>query len=325
MQEFTPCVGRYHGMRYHQEVSVPFCCHALSPTFVLPQATHRRGALRLSVKTIEKPEKPLHPPSLYSPLRRVEHRARRPSAARSHSASTLSAYRDHTAPQAACFHRFRTIAKLDLDEPFGHDDTQTRFHAHFGQIVQLSGHRGRLAVVAEPQSHVCLSAEENSHFDTSKYVVATNDLRKCLNYERLASFSPVLDVRACDGDDSMIANAPTMTTPQIPSNNASMARIHGLKTRWRLRGTSGSMLDKEERITCVPFFLHSPLLAVQCTIHLCVPTGLGSGSLGHRNPLVARHRPVYCPSHGGVHALEGRAQGGQLTESIEQVDLHRVN
>jgi hypothetical protein len=121
-------------------------------------------------------------------------------------------HRDNTAPQAACFHRFCTIAELNLDEPFGHDDTQTRFHAHSWQTVQLSGHQGRLAVVAEPPSHVCLSAEENGRFDTSKYVVATNDLRKCLNYERLAS-SLVPDVHACDGDDNMIANAPTMTTP----------------------------------------------------------------------------------------------------------------
>ena len=42
-------------------------------------------------------------------------------------------------------------------------------------------------------------------------------------------------------------------------------------------------------------------------------------------PLTARHRPVDRPSHGALHALEGQAQGGKLTESIEQVDLHRVN
>ena len=47
----------------------------------------------------------------------------------------------------------------------------------------------------------CLPTEENGRFDTSKYVVATNDLRKCLNYERLAS-SPVLDVHVCGSDDS---------------------------------------------------------------------------------------------------------------------------
>ena len=46
-----------------------------------------------------------------------------------------------------------------------------------------------------------VSTEENGRFDTSKYVVATNDLRKCLNYERLAS-SPVLDVPVCGSDDS---------------------------------------------------------------------------------------------------------------------------
>jgi hypothetical protein len=47
-----------------------------------------------------------------------------------------------------------------------------------------------------------------------------------------------------------------------------------------------------------------------------------SCSLDHRNPLAARHRPVDRPSHGAVRALEGQAQGGNLTESIEQVDLH---
>ena len=60
----------------------------------------------------------------------------------------LYAYRGHTTP-LACFHRFRTI--VDFDQA-GSDGT--RFHTLFGQTVQLSGDRGRLAVVADPQSHV---------------------------------------------------------------------------------------------------------------------------------------------------------------------------
>ena len=214
--------------------------------------------------------------------------------------------------------------ELGLDEPFDHDDTQTRFHAHFGQTVQLSGQRGRLAVVAEPQSHVCLSAEENGRFGTSKYVVATNDLCKCLNYERLAS-SPVLDVRVCDGDDSMIANAQTMTTP--PSTSKQCKYGPHSRPRDEMKAEGNVRLDARQGGENNVRPLFSPLSSTHCPMQhppLCVPTGLGSGSLGHRNPLVARHRPVDCPSHGGVHALEAQAQGGQ-PKSIEQVDLHRVN
>lgn len=56
-------------------------------------------------------------------------------------------------------------------------------------------------LVADPPSHVSFP-EENEHF-SSKYVVATNDLRKHFNYERLASFSPVLKVNDCDADVRM--------------------------------------------------------------------------------------------------------------------------
>jgi hypothetical protein len=214
---------------------------------------------------------------------------------------------------------------LTLTNPSATTTLKLGFTPTLGRLSNCQATEDDWRWLSRSPTCVCLSTEENGRFDTSKYVVATNDLRKCLNYEQLAS-SPVLDVRACDGDDSMIVSAPTMTTPQAPPNNASTARIHGLETRWRLRGMSGSMLDKEERIMWVLFF--SPLSSAHCPMQhppLCVPTGLGSGSIGHRNPLVARHRPVDCPSHGGVHALEGQAQGGQLTESIEQVDLHRVN
>ena len=55
---------------------------------------------------------------------------------------------------------------------------------------------------SQTRSPSCLPAEENGRLDTSTYVVVTNDLRKRLNYERLASFSPVLDVHACGGDNS---------------------------------------------------------------------------------------------------------------------------
>ena len=53
----------------------------------------------------------------------------------------------------------------------------------------------------------CISPEDNVDFGACKYVVATNNLGKCLNYERLTS--SVLkfddcdaDVRACDRDDN---------------------------------------------------------------------------------------------------------------------------
>jgi hypothetical protein len=57
-------------------------------------------------------------------------------------------------------------------------------------------------LVADPPSHVSFP-EENEHF-SSKYVVATNDLRKHFNYECLASFSPVLKVNDCDADVCMM-------------------------------------------------------------------------------------------------------------------------
>jgi hypothetical protein len=48
--------------------------------------------------------------------------------------------------------------------------------------------------------------EENEHFSmfSSKYIVATYDLCKHLNYEHLASFSPVLEVDDCDANVRMM-------------------------------------------------------------------------------------------------------------------------
>ena len=109
----------------------------------------------------------------------------------------LYAYRGHTTPRVTRFHRFRTI--VDLDQA-GSDDTQTRFHTPFGQSnCQVTEDDWRWL---QTRRSTCLSAEENGRFDISKYVVATNDLRKRLNYEWFASFSPVFDVHACCGDDS---------------------------------------------------------------------------------------------------------------------------
>lgn len=51
-------------------------------------------------------------------------------------------------------------------------------------------------MAADPPSHI----SQHIRFDSSKYVVATNDLRKWLDYERLASFSPVIRIDDCDAD-----------------------------------------------------------------------------------------------------------------------------
>jgi hypothetical protein len=55
----------------------------------------------------------------------------------------------------------------------------------------------------------CLSPDKNAKFNASKYIVATNDLRKRINYETLSSFSPVIRIEDCDADlQSTQSNGP---------------------------------------------------------------------------------------------------------------------
>ena len=169
----------------------------------------------------------------------------------------LYVYRGQTTPRAR-FHRLCTI--VDFDQA-GSDGT--RFHTLFGQTVQLSGDRGQLAW-SQTRRPTCLPAEENGRLDTSKYVVATNDLCKRLNYERLASFSPVLDVHACGCDDSNDERADDDDTPKRRKYGPHSRLRDEMETK---ENVVGSTLDDEERITFVPS-PHSLLLTVcLITIH----------------------------------------------------------
>ena len=75
-------------------------------------------------------------------------------------------------------------------------------------------------------------------FDTSKYVIATNDLSKRLNNE----LSPplwVLTYASVPVTTTVMANVLVMTILPNSQNYASTTRIHGLKMRWRLRKCRG--------------------------------------------------------------------------------------
>ena len=210
MHKSTPCLGRYHGMtlhdtpcaRCHPEVRVPFSRRTLSLTSVLRQVTHRRRVHVLSLETIKKLDKHLHPifPHSTHPFGGLNIvLIGDPAQLASVRVLPLYAYRAHTAPREARFHHFRTIIELDLDQPFrqtASNDTQTRFHTLFGPTTncQATEDDWRWLQTCRP---TCLSTKENGRFNTSKYIVASNDLRKHLSYEQPASFSPVLDMRAC--------------------------------------------------------------------------------------------------------------------------------
>ena len=176
----------------------------------------------------------------------------------------LYAYQGHTAPLVICLHRFRIIVELDLDQPFrqtGSDDTQTQFHTLSGRTSNCQ------AAEDDWRLQTChltrLSAEENGSVrhlrvrrcHTSGNASTTNSSPPLLTYMRVPT--------------TMTANVPMMTIPPI----APKLRKYGPHLRPRdemenKENVAGPTLDDEERITCVPFSLHSPLLTVQRSLHL---------------------------------------------------------
>ena len=130
----------------------PFCCHVLLLTSVLRQVSHPSTSTRIEYGDHRNTGQasPCSLPSLHSPLRRATScsvatpRSSLPFGLCPYTSAPY-AYRGHTT-HLARFHRFCTI--VDFDQA-GNDGTQTRVHTLFGQTVQLSGDRGRLAVVAD--------------------------------------------------------------------------------------------------------------------------------------------------------------------------------
>ena len=177
----------------------------------------------------------------------------------------LYAYRGHTAPRAVRFHHFRTIVKLDLYQPFrqaASNDTQTRFHTLFGQTTncQATEDDWRWLQTCRP---TCLSTVKNGHFDASKYIVAANDLRKHLNYEQPASFSPVLDVRACNGDNNN--NGEPTDDDDIPNHPQAM-QVRPAFTASRRDGDRGERRGRDARRQGENNPLFSPLLCRLCSL-----------------------------------------------------------
>jgi ATP-dependent DNA helicase PIF1 len=123
-------------------------------------------------------------------------------------AKPLYAHQAATAHVAARFHQFRTV--VELDQPFrqtGDDGTQSRFRSLLSRLSLCQASDGDWTWLMSRRP-ACLSPEENSLFDSSKYVVSKNHLRKRLNYDRIASFTPVLkidegdvDIQPADADD----------------------------------------------------------------------------------------------------------------------------
>lgn len=115
-------------------------------------------------------------------------------------AKPLYAHRGSTAHIAARFHNFRTV--VELDQPFrqtGNDVSQTRFRSLLKRLslCEATEDDWSWLMTCRPS---CLTPDENQLFDSSKYVVSTNHLRKRLNYDRLASFTPILKIDEGDAD-----------------------------------------------------------------------------------------------------------------------------
>ena len=139
----------------------------------------------------------------------------------------LYSYRGHMASRMICLHRFHTIGELDLDQPFcqtRRNDTKSISYPLWADCPTVR--RPRTTVYCRPATPRVSLLKRTISFDTSKYVVATNDLRKHINYERLASFCPLLDVRACDSDDNNDGKcADDDDTPNAPERRPSFTAL----------------------------------------------------------------------------------------------------
>ena len=239
----------------------PFRCHARSLTFVLRQVIHcrllrpSRSWTSASVPSSLTPHRGLDivlcgDPAQLAPVWTLP----------------LYVYQGHMAPRVICLHRFRTIVELDPDQPFrqtGSDDTQTQFHTLFGRTSNCQAIEDDWQL--QTCHPTCLSAEKNGS-------VRHLQVRRChtsVNALTTNSSPPLRFLTYVRVPTTMTANVPTMTIPP----NALRLRKYGPHSRPRdemgtKENVAGPTLDDEERITCVLFSLHSPLLTVQRNFHL---------------------------------------------------------
>jgi len=92
------------------------------------------------------------------------------------------------------FHLFDKV--VELDQPFrqaGNDETQKRFRLLLGRVADCDGTSEDWTWLQSRRAS-CLSAADNTLFDASKYIVATNDMRNHINYEKLSALSPVMRI-----------------------------------------------------------------------------------------------------------------------------------
>jgi ATP-dependent DNA helicase PIF1 len=113
-------------------------------------------------------------------------------------AQPIYAYRGTSHHLAAHFHLFQSV--VELDQPFrqvGDDDNQIHFRHLLRRVAnsEASEDDWRWLQTRRP---CCLSPCDNDAFDASKFIVSTNDLRKEINYDKLAFLSPVLRIDDCD-------------------------------------------------------------------------------------------------------------------------------
>jgi len=109
-------------------------------------------------------------------------------------AQPVYAFRGPSRHVAARFHLFNCV--VVLDQPFrqiGDDPEQIQFRSLLTHVANCEAHEDDWLWL-QTRRACCLSSEENASFDDSKYIVSTNQLRNQINYDKLASFSPILKV-----------------------------------------------------------------------------------------------------------------------------------
>ena len=115
-------------------------------------------------------------------------------------APPVYAHRGSERHRVARFHLFDKVVELDhIFRQAGDDETQIQFRCLLRRVANCEATEEDWAWL-QTRCPSCLSPDDNAKFNVGKYIVATNDLRKRINYEALSSFSPVIRIEDCDAD-----------------------------------------------------------------------------------------------------------------------------
>ena len=123
-------------------------------------------------------------------------------------AHPVYAHQGATEHIAARFHLFQTV--VQLDHPFrqlGDDAGQIRFRELLSRVADCVATEDDWSWLQKRRA-CCLDASENALFDSGKYIVATNVIRRKINYENVSKLSPVMRIQEYD-------NAVELTDVQV--------------------------------------------------------------------------------------------------------------